>query len=122
MNYYIECLTRKYFCFVGRARRKEYWMFALFNCIAAFVAGFAGALLVSATGAEVFALLGTIYNLAVLLPNLGVAVRRLHDIGKSGLWMLILLVPFVGAIVLLVFFCLDSQPGANEYGPNPKGL
>ena len=65
-------------------------------------------------------LLGGIYSLAVLLPGLAVAVRRLHDIGKSGWWLLIALVPFVGAIILIVFFVKEGDPGSNEYGPNPE--
>ena len=122
MNYYIECLTQKYFCFSGRARRKEYWLFVLFNYIVGVVIGFVCGFLSGATGIAAFAYLGVIYHLAVLLPGLGVGVRRLHDIGKSGWWFLIVLVPFVGPIVLIVFLCLDSQPGENSYGANPKGL
>ena len=122
MNYFIECMTSKYLCFTGRARRKEYWMFVLFNFIAAFVVGFVGGLLAELTNIAAFAFLGVLYNFAAILPGLAVCIRRLHDIGKSGWWWLIVLVPFVGAIVLLVFMFLDSQPGANEYGPNPKGM
>ena len=122
MNYYIDCITKKYVCFSGRARRKEYWMFTLFNFIAALIVGFIGGFLSSATEVSAFAFLGTIYNLAVLLPSLGVLFRRLHDIGKSGWWWLIGIVPFVGWIVIIVFCCLDSQPGENQYGSNPKGL
>ena len=122
MNYYIDCITKKYVCFSGRARRKEYWMFTLFNFIAALIVGFVGGFLSSATEVSAFAFLGTIYNLAVLLPSLGVLFRRLHDIGKSGWWWLIGIVPFVGWIVIIVFCCLDSQPGENQYGSNPKGL
>ena len=61
-----------------------------------------------------------IYMLAALIPGWAVAVRRLHDTGKSGWWWLIVFVPFIGAIVLIVFWVLDSAPGANQYGPNPK--
>lgn len=122
MNYYIECMTSKYFCFTGRARRKEYWMFVLFNVIAAFVVGFVGGFLAGLTGIGALALLGALYNLAAIIPGLAVGIRRLHDIGRSGWWCLIALVPFVGVIILLVFMILDSQPGENEYGPNPKGL
>ena len=122
MNYFVDCLTKKYACFSGRARRQEYWLFVLFNFIAAFVVGFIGGIIASVTGVAAFAFLGTIYNLAVLIPGLAVLVRRLHDIGKSGWWFLIALVPFVGVIVLIVFCCLDSKPGENQYGPNPKGL
>ena len=122
MNYFIECMTSKYLCFTGRARRKEYWMFALFNFIAAIVAGFVGGFLAELTNIAAFALLGALYNIAAILPGFAVCFRRLHDIGKSGWWWLIVLIPFVGAIVLLVFMLLDSQPGANKYGPNPKGV
>jgi len=66
-------------------------------------------------------LLSGIYSLAVLIPSIAVAIRRLHDTGRSGWWILISLVPLIGTIVLLVFTVQDSQPGDNEYGPNPKG-
>ncbi len=114
MNHYLDC-WKKYACFCGRARRKEYWMFILFNFLAAVVlnivddvSGMAG-------------VLGGLYSLAAFLPGLAVTARRLHDIGKSGWWMLISLVPLVGAIVLFVFLCTDGQPGENAYGANPKG-
>lgn len=68
-----------------------------------------------------FGVLGMLYMLAVLLPSIAVGVRRLHDSGHSGLWLLIAFVPVVGGLVLLVFFVLDSEPGTNAYGPNPKG-
>jgi uncharacterized membrane protein YhaH (DUF805 family) len=66
--------------------------------------------------------LGTIYLLAVLLPSIAVAVRRLHDTGRSGWWIFIGLIPLIGVIVMLVFLVLDSKPGANDYGPNPKDV
>lgn len=92
-------------------------MFCLFNVLAAvaigFVLGLVGA--VEAAGT-----IGGLYNLAATLPGLAVASRRLHDTGRSAWWFLILLLPFVGAIVFLVFMCLDSQPGVNQYGANPK--
>ncbi|MEF2278572.1 DUF805 domain-containing protein [Deinococcus sp. YIM 134068] len=66
--------------------------------------------------------LTVVYGLAVLLPSLAVGVRRLHDTGRPGWWLLIGLVPFVGGIVLLIFYVLDSQPGSNTWGPNPKGV
>lgn len=122
MNYYIDCMTKKYFCFEGRARRREFWMFYLFNFLASMLVNFVAGVLAGATGIAEFAYLGLIYTLAVILPGFGVFVRRMHDIGKSGWWWLIGLVPFVGGIILLVFWCLDSQPGENRYGPNPKGL
>jgi uncharacterized membrane protein YhaH (DUF805 family) len=118
MNWYLEVL-KKYAVFNGRARRKEYWMFFLFNIIIevvlGLVEGFAG--IAPESGQSV---LGTLYMLAVLLPSLAVVVRRLHDTDRSGWWLLIALVPIIGAIVLLVFMVQDSQPGENQYGPNPK--
>ena len=67
-------------------------------------------------------ILQIIYGLAILLPGLGLTVRRLHDISKSGWWVLIAFIPVVGPIVLLILMCLNSPPGSNAYGPNPKGL
>ena len=119
MNWYLECL-RKYGVFGGRARRKEYWYFVLFNIIINIVL----AVIDVATGsfsAEVgIGLLGGIYGLAVLIPNVAVTVRRLHDTDHSGWWLLIPLIPIIGAIVLFVFAVQDSNAGENKYGPSPK--
>jgi len=120
MSWYVEAL-RKYAVFSGRARRKEYWFFFLFNVLIAIglavIDAFSGAAdTVSGTG-----LLSGLYSLAVLVPSLAVAVRRLHDIGRTGWWLLIGILPVIGSIVLLIFAVLDSQVGDNEYGPNPKG-
>ena len=114
MNYYIEC-WKKYVEFSGRARRKEYWMFILFNLIASIVAGVIDGVLGTMT-------IGYLYSLAVLLPSLAVSARRLHDTDRSGWWLLIGLIPILGWIVLLVFMCMDSTPGENRFGPNPKGM
>jgi uncharacterized membrane protein YhaH (DUF805 family) len=113
MNWYVEVL-KKYAVFSGRARRKEYWMFFLFNIIIAFVLGFIEGLAGSS------GLIGIFYSLAVLFPGIAVSVRRLHDTDRSGWWLLIGLVPIVGAIVLLVFMVFDSQSGQNQYGEYPK--
>ncbi|MCB1125969.1 MAG: DUF805 domain-containing protein [Verrucomicrobiae bacterium] len=113
MDWYLKAL-KNYVGFSGRARRTEYWMFVLFNLIAAIVLGIADAVL--GTGG----LLGAVYALAVFLPGLAVAIRRLHDTSRSGWWILIGFVPIVGIIVLLVFAVQDSTPGSNEYGPCPK--
>ncbi len=119
MNWYLEVL-KKYAVFGGRARRKEYWYFYLFNIlifiVLSIIDGVTGTLVPGAG----LGLLGGLYSLAVLIPEFAVAVRRFHDIGKSGWWLLIALVPLVGAIVFLVFMVKDSQPGENQYGPNPK--
>ncbi|WP_018883839.1 DUF805 domain-containing protein [Paenibacillus massiliensis] len=112
MEWYLKVL-KNYVGFSGRARRKEYWMFALFNAIAVLVLAIIGQLI----GIEL--LLVYLYSLAVMLPSLAVIIRRLHDIGKSGWWYLLSFVPF-GAFVVLYFICLDSEPTDNQYGPNPK--
>ena len=118
MNWYIQVL-KKYAVFSGRARRKEFWMFVLFNIIISIVIGLIERLLGLGSG-DGAGVLSIIYSLAVLLPSLGVSVRRLHDIDKTGWWLLIALIPVIGAIVLLIFFVKDSQAGENQYGLNPK--
>ena len=113
MNWYLAVL-KNYAGFSGRARRTEYWMFVLFNVIITIV------LNVISLAIQQGSILGGIYGLAVLIPGLAVGVRRLHDTGRSGWWLLIGLVPLIGAIVLIVFMATDGEPGDNAYGPNPK--
>jgi len=112
MSWYIQVL-KKYAVFSGRAQRKEIWYFILFDFIFAFVL----VLIDSLIGIYV---LSPLYSLAVLLPSLGVSIRRLHDTGRSGWWVFIGLIPLIGAIILLGFFVTDSQPETNQYGPSPK--
>jgi uncharacterized membrane protein YhaH (DUF805 family) len=114
MNWYLDAF-KNYANFQGRARRKAYWMFVLFWLIAAGIASVLDSTL--GTNGVIFGL----YALGTLLPFLALAVRRLHDIGKSGWWYLIQLVPVIGGIWFLVLTVTDSQPGTNQYGPNPKG-
>jgi uncharacterized membrane protein YhaH (DUF805 family) len=128
MNWYLEVL-KKYTVFSGRARRKEYWMFILFNFIFAILAAIVDNILGTTFkfGTEVpialpYGYVYLLYALAVLIPGLAVLVRRLHDVGKSGWMFLISLIPIVGAIWLLVLACTDSKPGENKYGPNPKDV
>jgi uncharacterized membrane protein YhaH (DUF805 family) len=113
MEWYLKVL-KQYVGFSGRARRKEYWMFMLFNMIASII------LTVVDYATDLSPLFSGIYSLAVLLPSLAVTIRRLHDTGKSGAWILIGLIPFVGGIIILIFTCMDSQPNDNQFGPNPK--
>ena len=120
MSWYLEAL-KKYAVFSGRSRRREYWYFVLFNIIVGIVLGWIDALLGTRGSYAGAGLLSGIYGLAVLIPTLAVTVRRLHDIDRSGWWILIGLVPLIGVIVLLVFALLDGTPGDNRYGPNPKG-
>ncbi|MEU4109686.1 MULTISPECIES: DUF805 domain-containing protein [unclassified Streptomyces] len=112
MHWYVDVL-KKYAVFSGRARRQEYWMFTLFSLIISIV-------LTILDSALDIGFLSTIYGLAVLLPSLAVTVRRLHDTSRSGWWILITLIPLVGAIILIVFLASEGKPEANEYGPNPK--
>lgn len=121
MNWYLSVL-RKYFVFQGRARRKEYWFFWLFNTI--FLAILS--VLDNSTGTfnpdSGYGLLSGIYSLVVFIPSLAVSVRRLHDTSRSGWWLLISFIPLIGFIVLLIFMLQNSAPGQNQYGANPKGL
>jgi len=115
MNWYFQVLQR-YAQFSGRARRAEYWWFTLFNIIVAFVLGLASGV-EPVSGSIVFAIF--VFVIATIIPSIAVSVRRLHDTGRSGWWCLITFIP-LGSLVLLYFWLLDSQPGENRYGPNPK--
>ena len=121
----IRSVLTQYVGFTGRARRSEYWWFALFTVLVGLVGTGPDRVLGTTLGATSagpgsIGVIGIIVNLALLLPTLAVAVRRLHDTDRSGWWLLIGLVPIVGAIVLLVFFVMDSTPGTNRFGANPK--
>jgi uncharacterized membrane protein YhaH (DUF805 family) len=113
MNWYIGVL-KKYAEFSGRARRKEYWMFILFNVLIGFVLG------ILSLFASIFSVVASLYSLAILVPCIAVGVRRLHDIGRPGTHFLFILIPIVGAIMLLVWAAKEGVSGDNEYGPNPK--
>ena len=121
MNWYLEVL-KKYIVFDGRARRKEYWYFVLFNIIISVVLSFVDNLIGTVNVDTGAGMIGGVYSLAVLIPGLAVSVRRLHDTGRSGWWLLLIFIPIIGWIALLVFNVQDSQPEANEYGSNPKNV
>ncbi len=112
----VKSVFSQYAGFSGRARRSEYWYFTLFNFIVTGVVS----VLSSVTGSTIFSVLSGLFSLAVLIPGIAVCIRRLHDIGKSGWYLLFVLIPLVGAIILIVWYCKDSMPGENQYGPNPK--
>jgi uncharacterized membrane protein YhaH (DUF805 family) len=114
MNWYLSVL-KNYVGFSGRARRMEYWMFALVNAIIFLVL----AILATVTRSFFFWVLLFLYDLAVLVPALAVTWRRIQDTGRNGLWILLGLIPFVGGIILLVFTILPGTQGANEFGPDP---
>ena len=120
MNWYLKVL-KQYSDYSGRARRKEYWMFFLFNMIFAICA----AVLDNVLGLTFkqgipYGFLYLIYALFMFIPGLAVAVRRLHDVGKSGWWYFIALVPLIGGIWLIVLFATEGTRGNNEYGADPK--
>ena len=119
MNWYLKVL-KQYADFNGRARRMEYWMFVLFNVMFSIILLIIDNVIGLAFEDIGYGPLYLIYCLAIVIPSLAVAVRRLHDSGRSGWWILISLIPFIGGLWLLVLLLLDSDPGDNEYGPNPK--
>lgn len=112
VDWYLKVL-KQYADFGGRARRKEYWMFVLFNLIISVVLSIVASLIR-------LPILATLYSLAILVPGIAVSVRRMHDIGKSGWVLLIGLIPLLGAIVLLVWAAQEGNQGSNQYGADPK--
>ncbi|MCO5118136.1 MAG: DUF805 domain-containing protein [Burkholderiaceae bacterium] len=117
MEWFMKAL-RQYAVFTGRARRKEYWFFVLFYILIAIGLGFIDSML--GLGSEEYGLLSGLFGLAMLLPALGVAVRRMHDTGRSGWWVLVSLIPFIGWLIFIWFATRDGEPGPNAYGPDPK--
>jgi uncharacterized membrane protein YhaH (DUF805 family) len=114
VSYFKRVVLEKYADFTGRARRSEYWWFTLANIVAVII------LLVLAAVSNIFWVLYAIYAIGLIVPSIAVTVRRLHDTDKSGWWIFIALVPFVGGIILLVFMCIDSTRGPNQFGPSEK--
>lgn len=114
-DYYLEAF-RKYAVFDGRARRKEFWFFALFNLIVSLIIKSVEEPM-GMTG-----MLSGVYVLATFIPVIALSVRRLHDTGRSGWWILINAIPVAGWIAYIIFAFTDSSAGENQYGPNPKGV
>jgi len=113
---------KRYTDFSGRSRRKEYWSFVLGVFIAAVVLGIVeGILGLSGMVGGVYGPLTTIFLLAIIVPSIAVQVRRFHDQDKSGWFVLLALIPFLGGLAVLVFMCLEGTKGANRFGPDPKG-
>ena len=119
MSWYLKAL-KNYAGFSGRARRREYWIFILFNNFIFIALSFLDIIIYNLSSETVIGMLSGAYLLAVILPSLAVTFRRLHDSGKSGWWVFINLVPMVGSLVFIIILFLDSQPGENQYGPSPK--
>jgi uncharacterized membrane protein YhaH (DUF805 family) len=114
ISYWKKVVLENYATFEGRARRAELWWYVLAGLLISIVFNILAAI------ASFFAILSIIYGLAVLIPGIAVGIRRLHDTGKSGWWLLIGLIPIVGVIVLIVFFATDGTPAPNQYGTSPK--
>jgi uncharacterized membrane protein YhaH (DUF805 family) len=120
MNWYLKVL-KQYTDFEGRARRQEYWMFALFNILIIFVLAIVLGMLGSATDMSEIAMIPlVVYYLGIIIPSIAVAVRRLHDQNKSGWYYCVTFIPFVGGIWLLVLLCTEGDRGSNQYGLDPK--
>ena len=128
MEWFLKVVRDNYSNFNGRAQRKEYWMFYLFYTIFAIIAMVADNILgtVFTVGEGYYTVsigygwICVLFMIALLIPTFAVSVRRLHDIGKSGWWWLITLIPLAGFIWFLVLLCTDSSPGDNKYGASPK--
>ena len=128
---HVEWMTlplKRYADFQGRSRRKEYWMFVLLQIIVlvimAVIVGITGGLddNPSGIGGIVLILMGLIYLGLFFIPGLAVTVRRFHDQDKSGWFILLQFIPYVGGLIVFVFMCLDGTRGPNQYGPDPKGI
>ena len=122
MKWFLDALKNKYATFEGRARRAEYWYFVLFYALSIVALAIVDGVVGTFSEEIGIGLLSGIFVLATFVPTLAVTVRRLHDTDRSGWWVLLDLVPFIGVLVLFVFTVLDGQPGANRFGPNPKGV
>jgi len=121
MNWYIHCI-KYYAIFSGRARRKEYWMFILFNIIFIVLFAFIANFISDLTGSEIPFLLLGIYILFIIIPYLAVTVRRLHDINKSGTYWFVRFIPLIGGIWLFILLVENSWDGPNKWGDNPKNI
>ncbi len=119
MNWYIKVL-QNYAVFAGRAQRKEYWLFVLINIIITILLSFVDVGVGLYDAESGIGVLSGIYSLAVIIPSIAVAARRLHDIDRTGWWLLLGFIPVIGAIALLIMLALDGTPGDNRYGSNPK--
>ena len=121
MNWYLK-VFKQYLDFSGRARRKEYWMFVLFHFIALFLLMLIDTTIGTTVGEEGIGFFYLVYLVLAIIPSIAVSVRRLHDLGKSGVWFLINFIPFIGAIWFLILTCMEGQSKPNQWGENPKGI
>jgi uncharacterized membrane protein YhaH (DUF805 family) len=108
-----------YVNFSGRTQRSGYWFWTLFVCILSVVASILDMVVAAAIG---FSFVSVLLLLAIFIPGVAVSVRRMHDLDKSGWWLLIAFIPIIGAIMLLIWFCSAGTPGVNRFGPDPLGV
>ncbi len=109
-SYFVEYLAKNYLTFDGRVSRRQYWMFALFSVLVSFVIGLIGGIV------PILSIFSLLYVLALCVPSVGLGIRRLHDLGLSGWFFLIALIPYIGGLFLVVLFCIPGENKANEYG------
>ncbi|GAA3610334.1 DUF805 domain-containing protein [Flavivirga amylovorans] len=122
MKWYLDVLIKNYATFSGRARRKEFWMFFLFNLIIVFAIAFLLGFTSDFIDNDFLPTILGIYFLGILIPYIALAVRRLHDSGKSGGYIFVYFIPFIGGIWFLILMATEGDKGPNKYGPDPKGL
>lgn len=116
----VKTCFSKYVVFSGRAQRSEFWWFALFTLVGSILLqGLDNMMFSGFTGGQDVGLFSVVFSLGVLLPSIAVAVRRLHDLGKSGWWYLLIFIPLLGFLVLLYFFVQRGTEGPNDFGPDP---
>lgn len=120
---FIDIIKNKYMLFTGRARRREFWLFCLATVVISVAVSIVGAIFSAIHLGFLAVILNIVlwlFSLAILLPGLGLSVRRLHDIGKDWQYLLLAFIPLVGEIILIYFFIQEGTPGENQFGPNPK--
>ena len=124
MHWFTDPILKQYADFSGRATRREFWMFNLsfflLLLLTTFIMGFVSTM--GSVLSTVTLIVFVIGFLGTIIPALAITVRRLHDIDRSGWWILLNFIPYVGGIIMLVFYCLPSQAGVNRYGANKYGV
>jgi uncharacterized membrane protein YhaH (DUF805 family) len=113
LHWFLDPIEKHYFDFEGRVTRQTFWMFALWACVISIGIGIVG-------GMAGMPMLGSLFNLAILLPGLGLGARRLHDTGMSGWWQVVGFVPLIGWLIIIVMLAQQGKTGPNEYGPDPR--
>jgi len=121
-DWFFDVLKNKYATFEGRARRKELWYFQLMAYVIATGLLFIDVLTGTFNSDVGMGLLSGIYGVAIIIPHIAISIRRLHDTNHSGWWLLLVVIPIVGWIILIIICTRDSTPEQNKYGPNPKTI